>query len=251
MRTFIMIPTYNESENIVKLIDEITSLSVPELHIVIVDDNSPDGTADTVKKKMETVTNIHLLVRMKNKGRGRAGLEGFKYCVKAGADAVIEMDADFSHHPRHIPELIEGLEGHDIVIGSRFVKGGKNVRGGPIRNFITWFAGTYIRIVLGLQVQDPTSGYRCFNADVLRRISLESCISKGPSVVQEILYKAHRLGFTMTEVPIVFEDRERGVSTFRPSLAVQGFLMVIIFRLLFSKPPEPEDIRLFTSVEEK
>ncbi|MHC9538819.1 MAG: polyprenol monophosphomannose synthase [Vulcanimicrobiota bacterium] len=251
MRCFVMIPTYNESENIEKLIDEITSLSVPELHVVIVDDNSPDGTAEVVKKKMETVTNIHLLVRMKNKGRGRAGLEGFKYCVKAGADAVIEMDADFSHHPRHIPELIEKLEGHDIVIGSRFVKGGKNVRGGPIRNFITWFAGTYIRTMLDLHVEDPTSGYRCFKADVLRRINLESCISQGPSVVQEVLYKAHRLGFTMTEIPIVFEDRERGVSTFRPALAVQGFLMVIVFRLLFSKPPEPEDIRLFTSAEEK
>jgi len=249
MKCFVMIPTYNESENIVKLIDEITSLSIPELHIVVVDDNSPDGTAEMVKKKMETVKNIHLLVRMKNKGRGRAGLEGFKYCVKADADAVIEMDADFSHHPRHIPELLTGLQSHDIVIGSRFVKGGRNVRGGASRNFITWFAGTYIRTMLGLKVQDPTSGYRCFKGEVLRRINLEGCISQGPSVVQEVLYKAHRLGFTMTEVPIVFEDRERGVSTFRPALAVQGFLMVLVFRLFFSKPSEAEDIRLFTSSE--
>ncbi len=250
MKCFVMIPTYNESENIVRLIDEIVSLSVPELHIVIVDDNSPDGTAEVVKKKVETVKNIHLLVRMKNRGRGRAGLEGFKYCVNAGAEAVVEMDADFSHHPRHIPEMLEKLESHDVVIGSRFVKGGKNVRGGAIRNFITWFAGTYIRVMLGLHVQDPTSGYRCFKAEVLRLISLEGCISQGPSVVQEVLYKAQRLGFTMTEVPIVFEDRERGNSTFRPALAVQGFLMVLVFRLLFSKPPEPEDIRLFKSADE-
>jgi dolichol-phosphate mannosyltransferase len=247
VKTFVMIPTYNEKENIVLLIEKIRAIGIEDVQIVVVDDNSPDGTSGLVKSLMESCKDIHLILRRKNKGRGLAGLEGFKYCVQQGADYVIEMDADFSHDPAVIPQFLEKIKDYDLVIGSRFVKGAKNSRQGPLRNLITGIARSYIRIMLGLAVKDPTSGFRCFRSDALRAIDLDSTISEGPAIVQEILYKAHVHHLRIAEIPIIFEDRVRGASTFTPRLAFQGFLMVLIFRLLFSKVKKPEEVEVFRS----
>lgn len=247
MKIFVMIPTFNERENVGRLIEKIKDLGIAEIQIVVVDDNSPDGTAELLRELMKTYDGIHLLLRRENKGRGFAGVEGFKYCLAEGADYVIEMDADLSHNPAHFPQFLEKAGKYDVVIGSRFLKGSKNARSGIVRNFITWFARSYVCAVLGLKVTDPTSGYRCFRSEVLKEIHLESTISSGPAIVQEILYKAHRHGFSICEIPIVFEDRAQGKSTFNFHLAIQGFLMIFLFRLIFSKPKKPEVIEIFRS----
>jgi dolichol-phosphate mannosyltransferase len=241
MKTYIMIPTYNEKENIALLIERLMELSIPELTIVIVDDNSPDGTPDIVKDMMKGAPCLELLVRKQNKGRAFAEIEGLKYCIRQGADYVIEMDADFSHDPRHIPELLRKIQEYDVVIGSRFIKGGRLVRSGFIRNMITTCARAYMNLVLGFNIQDPTSGYRCFRADVLKSIDLECTLSEGFAVVQEVLYKAHRRGYSITEIPVVFEDRLRGTSKFPLRSVTQGLIMMLVFRLLFSKMREQED----------
>jgi dolichol-phosphate mannosyltransferase len=246
VKTFVMIPTYNERENIAQLVEKIFALAIEGLQIVVVDDNSPDGTSDLVKTLMERYRGLHLILRRKNKGRGLAGIEGFKYSVAHGADYVLEMDADFSHDPAYIPQFLEKMKDNDLVIGSRFVAGAKNVRPGPARNVITGFARWYIRMMLGLSVKDPTSGFRCFRGEALKAIDLDCTISEGPAIVQELLYKVHRRQFRIAEIPITFEDRVRGASTFTPRLAFQGFLMVFLFRLLFSRVKKPEDVEIYT-----
>ena len=247
MKTFVMIPTYKERENLGPLITSIRDLGVEDLEIAIVDDNSPDGTAGLMNELMAAHGGIHFVLRKTNRGRGYAGAEGFKYCLAQGADYVIEMDADFSHDPRFIPQFLEKIRDYDLVIGSRFVKGAHNERGGLGRNLITSFARFYINTMLGVKLSDPTSGYRCFRRTVLQTINLDSMVSSGPAIVQEVLYKAHCCRFSMTEIPIIFQDRTRGKSTFNFRLAVQGFFMVACFRLLFKKPVKSDTFEVFKS----
>lgn len=232
-KVFIMIPTYNESENIRSLLKLILEIKAP-LEVVVVDDNSPDGTAAIVREIKESEPRVHLLFRECEKGRGSAGIAGFHYALDHGADAVIEMDADLSHDPKNIPEFIECIRMYDVVVGSRFVPGGRNVRRSFIRNFVTWAANRYIRLILKLKIRDATSGYRCFRREVLEALDMSSAISVGPAVVQELLYKSVMLGFSVHEIPITFVDRHRGISTFSFRLAFQGVIMVFILRYLFS-----------------
>ena len=248
MKTYIMIPTYKEKENIALLIEGLRKLSIPDLTIVVVDDNSPDGTVKIVKDLMKGASDLELIVRKQNRGRAFAEIEGLKYCVREGADYVIEMDADFSHNPDYIPVMLEKIRDCDVVIGSRFVKGGRLVRTGFIRNMITNCARIYMHLVLGLRAQDPTSGFRCFRAEVLKSINLECTISDGFAVVQEVLYKAHRRGYSIIEIPIVFEDRVRGKSKFPLRSVTQGLIMMLVFRLVFSKVREPESAEIFRRV---
>lgn len=243
-KVFVMIPTYNESENIEPLLKKILDLG-RDLQIVVVDDSSPDGTADIVRRIMEQHPQVHLLYRDKERGRGTAGIAGFKYALEHGADTVIEMDADFSHDPKHIPEFLEHIRNYDLVVGSRFVPGGNNVRSGFMRNLVTWGANIYIRLVLGIKIRDATSGFRCFRRETLEAMDMSRTISIGPSVVQELLYKAVMLGFSVHEVPITFIDRYRGISSFNVRLALQGFMMVLILRYLFS------DIRRISALDLK
>jgi dolichol-phosphate mannosyltransferase len=244
MKTYIMIPTYKEKENIALLIEKLRELAIPDLTIVIVDDNSPDGTIEIVRDLIRVTPGLELIVRKENRGRAFAEIEGLKYCVRQGADYVLEMDADFSHDPRHIPEILEKMRDHDMVIGSRFVKGGRLVRSGFTRNLITNCARAYMNVVLGLNIKDPTSGYRCFRAGALKSINLECTLSEGFAVVQEVLYKMHRRGYSIVEVPVVFEDRVRGKSKFPLRSVTQGLIMMLVFRLLFSKVREPEDAEI-------
>jgi len=212
MKIMVMIPTFNERENIGSLIGEILKGS-SEISIVVVDDNSPDGTSDLVSEMARENPAIHLITRRNEKGRGTAGLRGMLYAVKKGVDYIIEMDSDWSHHPKYIPEMLHMIESCDIVIGSRLVKGGGEEGRGFHRRFITWFANSYIRLIMGLNVRDCTSGYRCFRRKALESIRLDKMTSVGPSVVEEILYACHINGFHIKEIPIWFEERSKGTST--------------------------------------
>jgi dolichol-phosphate mannosyltransferase len=233
-KIFVVIPTYNESENIGLLIERVLEL-VPQVEIVVVDDSSPDGTADIVREWEKRDHRVHLLFRENEKGRGTAGVMGFLFALERGADIVIEMDADFSHDPKHLPEFVREIRNCDVVVGSRFVPGGRNVRSGLRRNLVTWLANIYIRHILHTDIRDCTSGYRCFRREVLEALDLTHTISKGPSVVQELLYKSSLLGFRIKEIPIIFVDRYRGISSFNFRLALQGFIMSLILRYIFSE----------------
>ncbi|MFN3531182.1 MAG: polyprenol monophosphomannose synthase [Candidatus Brocadia sp.] len=235
MKTYVMIPTYNERENIGNLIQEILNLNVPDLHILVVDDNSPDGTSEVVRNLSVKHPEVELLLRTTGRGRGVAGIAGFKYALDRGADSVIEMDADFSHHPKYIPQLLEALHDADMVIGSRFVSGGKDVNRGITRRIITLLAGIYVRILLGLKIKDVSSGYRCFRRKVLEAIGLDSMISTGPSIVSEVFYRAHLKGFSIKEIPIEFEDRIHGQTKLNYKILIKTLLMVLKFKRLNKK----------------
>lgn len=235
MKTYVMIPTYNEKENIGNLIRAILDLKIKDLHIVVVDDNSPDGTSAEVKKMSVMHPEVELLLRTSGRGRGSAGIAGFKYALDHGADSVVEMDADFSHHPKFIPSLLEALQDADMVIGSRYIRGGRDVNRGIVRRAITLLAGIYVRILLGLKIRDVSSGYRCFKRRVLESIELDSMVSTGPSIVSEVFYRAHLKGFTIREIPIAFEDRTHGQTKLNYKILIKTLLMVFEFKRLHKK----------------
>ncbi|MCD4812264.1 polyprenol monophosphomannose synthase [bacterium] len=232
---FVMIPTYNEKANIIRLLENIEALGIPNLAIVVVDDCSPDGTGKLVDRFAKKKKNIHAVHRVHERGRGTAGIAGFKYALAHKADMVIEMDADFSHHPRYIPDMIKAAKQCDVVVGSRFVQGGRDLDRGMSRHLITRMANFYIRRVLKItDVHDCTSGYRLFKRSVLESIKMDNTVSLGPSIVQELLYKATQKGYRAKEIPIVFVDRREGKSTFNWRIMVQSFLMTLILKFLFS-----------------
>ena len=235
MKTYVMIPTYNERENIGNLIREILNLKISDIHIVVVDDNSPDGTSEIVKNLSKEHPEVELLLRTTGRGRGSAGIAGFKYALERGADCVVEMDADFSHHPKYIPSFLKAIQGADMVIGSMAIAGGKDVNSGIVRRVITFLAGVYVRIQLGLKIQDVSSGYRCFKRKVLEAIELDSMISTGPSIVSEVFYRAHLKGFSIKEIPIEFADRTHGQTKLNYSVLIKTLFMVLKFKQLHKK----------------
>jgi dolichol-phosphate mannosyltransferase len=231
-QTFVVIPTYNESENIRQLIQDILDLNIKNLQIVVVDDDSPDGTWKIVEEMKKENELVHLLRRTKKKGRGTAGVAGFKYAVAHDADYILEMDADFSHNPRYIPAFLEKMKEADVVIGSRGVSGGRDVGRNPVRQVITKLANMYIRTIFGVKVRDCNSGYRCFKREVIEAIDLDRTISDGPAIVQEWLYKTHLNGFMIKEVPIVFMERQLGKSKLKVKGLYKGYIMVLKLKFL-------------------
>ena len=233
MKTYVMIPTYNERENIASLIEKILKLKIKNLHIVVVDDNSPDGTWKVIKQLNKKNKNVHLLLRKKNKGRGAAGKDGFVYCLKNDADIVVEMDADLSHDPKYIPSMIRELKNADLILGSRRLKGSREVGRGLFRRFVTWGANLYITIILGIKVKDCNSGFRCFKGKVLKAIKPEKLESKGPAIIQEVLFKAHLKGFKIKEIPITFVNRTKGKSKLGLKQLAAGYLMVLKLKVMY------------------
>ena len=227
-----MIPTYNEKENIGNLINRILELKIKNLHIVVIDDNSPDETWKIVQNISKKKKNVHLLLRKIKRGRGYAGKDGFIYCLRHGADAVIEMDGDISHNPKYIPLMLKELKDVDLILGSRRVKGGKEIGRGFIRKLVTYFANLYIRILLGLKVKDCNSGFRCFKRKVLEKIDLNKIESKGPAILQEVLFKAHLKGFKIKEIPITFVNRKKGKSKLGIKQLASGYFMVTKLKFL-------------------
>lgn len=230
MKTFVIIPTYNEKENIANLIDKILKLKIKNLHIVVVDDNSPDETWKIVEEISKDKKNVHLLLRKAKRGRGYAGKEGFIYCLKNKGDIIIEMDADFSHNPNYIPLMLKEIKNHDVVLGSRRVKGAKEIGRGVIRMIITYFANLYIKMMLGLEVKDCNSGFRCFKRKVLEKNAYK-LKSKGPAIIQEILFKAHLKGFKIKEIPITFVNRKKGKSKLGIKQLTMGYFMVLKLKI--------------------
>lgn len=226
----VMLPTYNERQNIAIMIPRILSLN-PEIKIVVVDDSSPDGTAEEVRRLMKDNPNrIYLLLR-KERGRASAGLAGFRYALAKGADCIIEMDADFSHDPGYLPVFLEQIKYYDIVIGSRYVRGGASRKCSQLMGFLSRWANRLNRFILGLEMRDSSGGFKCYRRQVLEQILKNDFISTGYSIGAELLYYAAREGFGFKEIPIIFRNRFRGSSKINWKIILNYPLVVWRLRL--------------------
>ena len=231
--TIVIIPTYNERENIEAIIRAVTSLQ-KAFDILIIDDGSPDGTADIVKGLMqdEFADRVHLVERQGKLGLGTAYICGIKWALEHGYDYVIEMDADFSHSPNDLPRLYAAChdEGYDVSVGSRYVSG-VNVVNWPIgRVLMSYYASAYVRTVLGIKLRDTTAGFVCWTRKVLETIDLDNIRFKGYAFQIEMKYTALRLGFKIKEVPVVFVNRELGTSKMSGGIFSEAFFGVLKLR---------------------
>jgi len=212
MKPIIVVPTYNEKENLPELLKKIFALNIHNLEIIIVDDNSPDGTQNVIKE-WQIKYPVHLIARTKKMGLGSAYIAGFKKALDLGADFILEMDADLSHDPTDVPRLISaGKTGVDLVIGSRKIPGGKIIGWNARRHLMSNCAMRFARIFLGLKTKDVTAGFRCFARHVLEKIDLNKIKSNGYAFQEEMLYLTERLKFKVVEVPVTFTDRQSGQS---------------------------------------
>jgi dolichol-phosphate mannosyltransferase len=229
MKVIVTIPTYNERKNIGELIQGILSLD-KGIEVIVADDDSPDGTWEVVQNIALKNPAVHLLHRKENRGRGNAGKEAFQFALNQGVDLIIEMDGDLSHHPRFIPSLIEGINQFDVVIGSRYVEGGKDLRTSLLRRAISRLSNWYARKILGLPVLDCNSGFRCFKKKVFEVVNPLYLRSTGPSIIHELLYKAYKQGFSVGEVPIEFYERGKEKSKLTIGRLLRGWFMILKIR---------------------
>jgi dolichol-phosphate mannosyltransferase len=218
----LVLPTYDEAGNIERIVEAVLAKLSSTARILIVDDNSPDGTgeiADTISAREQRVATIH---RPRKEGLGPAYIDGFRRALADGAELVLEMDADFSHDPAYLPRLLEAASRADLVIGSRYVAGGGVTDWGVARRLISRGGSAYARLVLGLSVRDLTGGFKCFRREVLEAIDLDSIQSRGYAFQVETTYRAIRCGFDVVEVPIVFRDRRVGSSKMGRSIVTEA-----------------------------
>jgi len=214
-KTMVVIPTYNEADNLPAIVGELLALDVPNLEILIVDDNSPDGTGEVAEElRSRYPGRIHVIHRPGKLGLGTAYVQGFRYALDHGADYIIQMDADFSHSPSYIPQFLEKITDYDVVVGSRYVPGGKlDEKWGLGRYLLSWWANSvYTRLLLGVKVRDATAGFKCWRRETLEGIGLERVKSNGYVFQVEMAYLAEKLGYRVLEIPIYFEDRRIGRS---------------------------------------
>ena len=231
MKALVIIPTYNEIENIERMLRLVPTLH-EDLDVLIIDDGSPDGTAAVVKQMKEQDSRIHLIERKGKQGLGSAYVTGFKYAIKNGYDYVLEMDADFSHNPHDIPRLIDAAQKYDLVIGSRY-SNGVNIVNWPIKRLlISYFASKYVRIITGMPVKDPTGGFKCFKRQTLEAIDLDKIHSGGYSFQVEMNYRAWCKGFRIKEIPIIFTERMNGVSKMSKAIVWEAAWMIWYLRAL-------------------
>ncbi len=230
MKSIIIIPTFDELNNIQKMIPILLS-SYPEMDILVVDDNSPDGTGEYVKKLSEENNRIHVLQRAAKSGLGTAYVAGFKYMLKNGFDLAFQMDADFSHDPKEIKNFLKEIDNFDLIVGSRYIQG-VNVVNWPMRRLLlSYFANKYSKIVTGLPMCDGTGGFKCFKRKVLEAIDLDSIHSNGYAFQIEMNFKAWKKGFKLKEIPIVFVDRIEGTSKMSKKIVREAVFMVWKLRL--------------------
>lgn len=221
----VVIPTYNERGNIEKIIPQILAQDAG-LHILVVDDNSPDGTGEIADRLASANDRIHVLHRRGKLGLGSAYREGFRYALEQGAGSVIEMDADFSHDPAMLPVFLEKMQSVDMVVGSRYLNGVSVVNWPLRRLMLSYFASVYTRIITGLRLSDCTSGFKCFRREVLQAIDLTKIRSDGYSFQIEMNYRCHEKGFRIGEVPIIFIDRHAGTSKMSRQIVLEAVVMV-------------------------
>jgi len=211
MLTVVVVPTYNEAENIQPLVKSILDLP-HHLQVVIVDDHSPDGTGQLADDLARTYPTVQVIHRPGKLGLGTAHIAGIKRALMLGAERVLTMDADFSHQPHYIPQLIELTRSVEIAIGCRYIDGGGTLYWGLARRSLSRGANTFARLMLGLQVHDCTGAFRCFRREVLEALDLDSIFSEGYSFLIEMIYRCEQQGFRIGEVPIIFADRRQGQS---------------------------------------
>jgi dolichol-phosphate mannosyltransferase len=223
-RPFVLVPTYNERENLRDLAQDVLDLSVDGLHLVIIDDNSPDGTGELADELSASAPDKMTVVHRSGKnGLGRAYLAGIGFALGNGADAIVEMDADFSHNPSDIPGLLAGLQTCDLVIGSRYVAGGSiDADWSWSRRALSRCGGGYARLILGLPIHDPTSGFRAYSRRALEAVDLAAVRSSGYAFQVEMAYAVHRLGYRLGEIPIHFRERANGRSKMSMSIALEA-----------------------------
>lgn len=224
----IIIPTYNERENIVLIVPEVKKV-LPGVHILVVDDSSPDGTGACVKQMAAAFDGLFLLTRPKKEGLGRAYISGFKWALERSYEFIFEMDADFSHDPRYLPDFVTAVDTADLVLGSRYLTG-VNVVNWPLCRLIISYGGNlYARLVTGLPVRDCTGGFKCFRRKVLESINFDRISVSGYSFQIEMTWLAWKKGYRIKEIPIIFVDRKRGKS--KMSMRIIGEGLLLIWRL--------------------
>ena len=237
MRKLVIIPTYNEKENISAMIDKVFSL--PEtFEMLVIDDGSPDGTAAIVKERQqEFPATLHLLERSGKQGLGTAYLTGFRWGLDNGFDYICEMDCDFSHNPDDLLRLYQAAaEGNDVVVGSRYVQGVNVVNWPMKRVLMSYYASAYVRAVTGMPVRDATAGFVCYSAKLLRTMDMDAVEMKGYGFQVEMKYTAWKLGFRIKEVPIIFTERTQGASKMSGGIFREAFFGVLKLRFRTIKP---------------
>ncbi|MDZ7798642.1 MAG: polyprenol monophosphomannose synthase [Patescibacteria group bacterium] len=232
MNIAVIIPTFNERDNLEKLIQEIFTLEIEDLEIIVVDDNSPDGTGKLAEKLKKENNKIHVIHRLGKLGLGTAYLEGFKFALDEGASAVFEIDADFSHNPKRIPDFLKEIKKADLVIGSRFIKWGKNDIG-LLRRLTSRLGSIYARLILGMPISDCTGGFKCFRREVLENINFHEIHASNYAFQIEMNYRVFKKGFRIKEIPIIFKDREKGKSKFYFKMILESLWLVL--KLRFSR----------------
>ncbi len=232
MPTLVIVPTYNEKQNIINLMEKILNLS-PEIDVLVVDDNSPDGTGQLLDDAIKSYSRLHILHRAAKLGLGTAYKAGFQYALQNNYDRAITMDADFSHNPKYIPALIENNNTYHVSIGSRYVPSGGTVNWGAHRKLVSSTANFLARFLLGLKTHDCTAGFRCYRKEVLQTIDLDNIKSNGYSFLVEMLFGCVGHGFTVGEIPIIFENRVAGKSKISKKEIFTAILT--LFRLSFRK----------------
>lgn len=243
---FVVIPTYNEAANIGLLIAELFALPVPQLQVVVVDDNSPDGTAGIAASLSPAYPGrVHVIQRQGKQGLGTAYVAGFRYALDHGADYVVQMDADFSHLPRYLPEFLQHVPPYDVVVGSRYASGGEldPAWGRGRYRLSRWANAVYVRLLLGLEVQDATGGFKCWSRRALTAVLAHPVHSKGFFFQVEMAYLAQRLGFSVLEVPIFFQERRSGRSKMSLGIKLEAAWRTLLLRWRFrdrrSRPVAP------------
>jgi dolichol-phosphate mannosyltransferase len=231
-RALVIVPTYNERENIPRIVPLILAQD-PRLEVLVVDDASPDGTGRIADELSAANPRVHVLHRAGKLGLGTAYLTGFRWGLDHGYDVVFEMDADFSHDPSHLPQFLSAIEEYDLVLGSRYLEGRVTVANWPIgRLLLSYFANVYARWVTGLPVADSTGGFKCFRREVLEAIDLERVESNGYAFQIEMSFRAWKKGFRIGEIPIVFVDRNIGESKMSKRIVREAVWRVWRFRAL-------------------
>ena len=229
MKVMVVVPTYNERQNIERLAPLVLD-QLPDVELLVVDDGSPDGTGEYVDELAGSDPRVHVIHRSGKQGLGSAYVRGFTRALESDAERVIQMDADFSHNPEMIPALVEESKEHDVVVGSRYISGANVVNWPVSRLLLSYFANVYTRIITGLPLRDSTGGFKCFRRSVLEEIGLDTIGSDGYSFQIEVNFRCWRKGFSMHEIPIVFVDRHAGTSKMSRRIVWEAMWLVWYLR---------------------
>ena len=229
-RILISLATYNERDNLTPLVREIRQ-AVPAADVLVIDDNSPDGTGDLADRLAVDDPHVRVMHRAGKLGLGTAILAGMRYAMDEGYDYLVNMDADFSHHPRYLPAILAGMKRNDVMIGSRYVKGGGTVNWPLSRRLMSRGVGLVVRMLMRIPARDTSGAYRCYRVSKLRTARLDRLRSRGYSFQQEVLYRCRKAGCKIGETPIIFEDRRVGTSKVNPKEAVRSMGMILVIGL--------------------